>query len=297
MKVIRFLAVGVLLALAACSKPSATDKPAAAAATPAKPPLVTVNGIALSQQLFDEYVQAVARKPSSELSAEEREQLKENLVRIALIAEQAEKDGLPQDPDVATRLQLTRFEVLQQAAGKKYLKENTPTDAALHAEFDAQLASAPLVEYQARHILVSSEDVANKIITQLNAGSDFATLAKRLSSHKESAQRGGDLGWFGPRDMDPGFTNAVALLKKGEYTKTPVQTSFGWHVIQLQDTRDRAPPVFDDVKERLTQFVVAKKFRAKSDEMLKSAKIDPPLTTLPAAASAPAPTPTQPKPN
>jgi peptidyl-prolyl cis-trans isomerase C len=293
MKVIRFLTVGALLALAACSKPGATDKPAAAAATPAKPPLVTVNGIALSQQLFDEYVQAVARKPSSELTAEEREQLKENLVRIALIAEQAEKDGLTQDPDVATRLQLTRLEVLQQAAGKKYLKENTPTDAVLRAEFDAQVASAPLVEYQARHILVSSEDVANKIITQLNAGSDFATLAKRLSSHKESAQRGGDLGWFGPRDMDAGFTNAVALLKKGEYTKTPVQTTFGWHVIQLQDTRDRAPPVFDDVKDRLTQFVVAKKFKAMSDAMLKSAKIDPPLTTLPAAA----PVPTQPKPN
>jgi peptidyl-prolyl cis-trans isomerase C len=288
MKVMRILAVGALLALAACSKPAATDKPGVTAATPAQPPLVTVNGVAISQQLFDEYAQAVTRKPPNELSAEERDQIKENLVRIALIAEQADKDGLAKDPEVANRLQLTRFEILQQASAKKYLKENTPTEAELRAEFEAQLASAPLVEYQARHILVSSEEVANKIIAQLNAGNDFGTLAKRLSSHKESAQRGGDLGWFGPRDMDVGFTNAVAMLKKGEYTKTPVQTSFGWHVIQLQDTRDRAPPAFDDVKDRLTQIVVAKKFKTKSDGMLKAARIEPPLSTMPAAAIVPA---------
>jgi peptidyl-prolyl cis-trans isomerase C len=295
MKVIRFLAVGALLALAACSKPAATDKPADVAATPAKPPLVTVNGNPLSEQLFEEYAKALARKPASELTAEEREQVKENLVRIELIAQQAEKDGLTKDPEVATRLELSRLELLQQASAKKYLQDHTPTETELRAEFDAQMAAAPLVEFQARHILVSSEDVAQKVINQLKAGNDFATLAKRLSSDKESAQRGGELGWFGPRDLDPQITTAVALLKKGEYTRTPVQTRFGWHVIQLQNTRDRTPPAFDDVKERLTQIVVGKKFKMYSDEMLKTAKIDPPLTTLPVAApaapAAPAPAP------
>ena len=296
MKVIRYLAVGVMLALAACSKPAATDKPADAAATPAKPPLVTVNGKALSEQLFEEYAKALARKPSSELTPEERQQIKENLVRIELIAQQAEKDGLNKEPEVATRLELSRLELLQQASAQKYLKEHTPTEAELRAEFDAQITSAPLVEYQARHILVSSEDVAQKIIEQLKSGNDFATLAKRLSGDKQSAQKGGDLGWFGPRDMDAQITNAVALLKKGDFTKVPVQTQFGWHVIQLQNTRDRTPPAFDDVKDRLTQIVVAKKFKAHSDEMLKTAKIDPPLPAAPGApaaapAAAPAPAP------
>jgi peptidyl-prolyl cis-trans isomerase C len=298
MKAIRFLAVGVLLALAACSKPAATDKPADAAATPAAPPAVTVNGKPISQKLYEEYARALARKPLTELSPEDREQIKENLVRVELIAQEAEKSGLLKDPDVATRLELARLELLQQASAQKYLKEHTPTEAELRAEFEAQIASAPLVEYQARHILVSSEDVAQKIIAQLNAGNDFAALAKRMSSHKESAAKGGDLGWFGPRDMDPSFTNAVALLKKGEYTKTPVQTQFGWHVIQLQNTRDRTPPAFDDVKDRLTQIVVAKQFKTHSDEMLKTAKVEPALTTLPATpapgaapASAPAAAP------
>ena len=94
--------------------------------------------------------------------------------------------------------------------------------------------------------------------------------------------------------MDPAFTNAVASLKKGEFTKTPVQTAAGWHVIQLMNTRDRTPPAFEEVKDRLVKIVVAKKFKVHSDEMLKTAKVDPPLTTAqaaPVAPAAPAPAP------
>jgi peptidyl-prolyl cis-trans isomerase C len=291
MKVIRFLAVGVLLALAACGKPAPTEKAAEVAATPAVPPLVTVNGKPISQKLFEEYAQAVARRPLSELTPQDREQIKENLVRVELIAQEAEKTGVAKDPDVTTRLDLARLELLQQASAQKYMKEHTPTEAEMRAEFEAQIASAPLIEFQARHIVVSSEDVAQKIIAQLKAGSDFGALAKRMSADKVSAAKGGDLGWFGPRDTDPAFTDAVALLKKGEFTRTPVQTAAGWHVIQLQNTRDRTPPAYEDVKDRLAKIVVAKAFKTHSDEMLKTAKIEPALTTLPAAAPAPAPAP------
>ena len=290
MKVTRLLALGVVLALAACSK-TATDKPAAAAAAaPAKPPLVTVNGKPISDQLFEDYVQAVARKPSSELPQADRDQIKENLVRITLIAEQAEKDGLTKDPEVATRLELSRLNLLQQASAQKYLKERTPTEEELRAEFDAQVAATPLIEYHARHILVSSEDVAKKVIDQLKGGADFANLAKRLSADKGSAVKGGDLDWFAPNAMVKPFGDALALLKNGEVTKTPVQTEYGFHVIQLLGTRDRTPPAFEDVKERLSQIVLSKKFKTYSDEMLKNAKIDPPLAgVVPAAAAAPAP--------
>lgn len=291
MKAIRFVAVGALLALAACSKPAPTEKAAETPAVPAKPPIVTVNGKAISEKLYEEYGRALARRPLSELSPEDREQIKENLVRVELIAQNAEKAGLLNDPDVATRLELARLELLQQVVAQNYMKDHTATEAEMRAEFEAQIASAPLVEFQARHIVVSSEDVAQKIIAQLKAGNDFAGLAKRMSADKESAAKGGDLGWFGPRDMDPVFTNAVALLKKGEFTKTPVQTAAGWHVIQLQNTRDRTPPAYEDVKDRLAKIVVAKMFKAHSDEMLKAAKIDPPLTTLPAPAAPAAPSP------
>jgi peptidyl-prolyl cis-trans isomerase C len=83
-------------------------------------------------------------------------------------------------------------------------------------------------------------------------------------------------------------SDAVALLVKGGYTKTPVQTQYGWHVIQLQNTRDRTPPAYDAVKEQLGQIVLSKKFKAHSDEMLKTAKIEPPLSTVPETAATPA---------
>src|SRR4051812_13988726 len=173
MKVTRILSLTAMLALAACSK-DAAQKPAEAAATPATPPLVTVNGKAISQALFEDYAKAVAGKPATDLSPEDRDQIKENLVRIELIAQQAEKDGLTKDPEIATRLELSRLNLLQQASAQKYLKERTPTEAELRAEYESQIASTPMVEYHARHILLSSEDNAQKVIQQLDGGADFA---------------------------------------------------------------------------------------------------------------------------
>jgi peptidyl-prolyl cis-trans isomerase C len=294
MKVTRILALAAFAALAACSKTATPDKPAEAAATPAKPPLITVNGKAISQELYEDYVKAVAGKPASELTQEDRDQIKENLVRIELIAQQAEKDGLTKDPEIATRLELSRLNLLQQASAQKYLKERAPTEAELRAEFESQIASTPMVEYHARHILVSSEDSAQKIIQQLAGGADFAKLARTVSADKASAAKGGDLDWFSAGTMVKPFAAAVASLKSGEYTKMPVQTQFGWHVIQLLGTRDRNPPTFDAVKEQLNQIVLTKKFKAYSDEMIKTAKIEPPLPTAPGAAPAAAAAPAAP---
>lgn len=293
MKVARILALGALLVLSACSKNAAPEKPAEPA-VPAKPPLVTVNGKAISQELFEDYVKAVAGKPASELSPEDRDQIKENLVRIELIAQQAEKDGLTKDPEVATRLELSRLNLLQQAVAQRYLKDKVPTEAELRAEFESQMASTSMTEYHARHILVSSAENAQKVIQQLDGGADFAKLAKTLSADTASGPKGGDLDWFTVRDMAQwkAFADAVQGLKKGEYTKAPVQTSAGFHVIQLLATRDRTPPTFDAVKGQLQQIVVTKKFKAYSDEMMKTAKIEPPLPGMPAPAATPAAPPT-----
>ncbi|HEU4592924.1 MAG TPA: peptidylprolyl isomerase [Steroidobacteraceae bacterium] len=284
MKVMRFLAVGAALALAACSKPATPVK--APEAAPAAPPLMKVNDKPISNQLFEDYVKAMTQgKSASELSPEDRDQLKEELARMELVAQQAEKDGLTKDPEVASHLELTRLNLLQQAAAQRYLKERTPTEAEMRAEFDAQLASTPMVEYHARHILVSSADTAQKIIEQLGKGGDFATLARRFSSDKGSAAKGGDLDWFSPGNMVKPFGDAVGLLKKGEITQTPVQTQYGWHVIQLLGTRDRAPPSFDAVQDQLKRILLTRKFRAYQDEMLKTAKIEPALASMPAAAT------------
>ena len=197
--------------------------------------------------MFEHFVKALTEGKSSaaDLSAEDRETVRERLVRLELVAQQAEKDGLASDAELASRIELSRLNILQTASAQKFFKEHPPTEAELRAEFETQIASMPLVEYHARHILVSGPDVAQKVIDQLNRGTSFDDLAKRLSTDKNSAVRGGDLGWFPPNQMPPSFADAIALLKKGEYTKTPVQTPAGWHVIQLLGTRDRPPPTFE----------------------------------------------------
>ena len=107
---------------------------------------------------------------------------------------------------------------------------------------DDLTANVPHTETQvwARHILVADAAVAKVVIDRLNSGEDFATIAKELSTDTGSAQNGGDLGWFGTGQMIPEFeTAAFALKKPGDYTTTPVQTTYGFHIIQLIAKQDR----------------------------------------------------------
>ena len=210
---------------------------------------------------------------SSELTAEQRDQALDNLVRAQLIAQQAEKDGLLKDKDTAATLELERLNVLQQAVSTKYLKDKKPTEQELRAEYETQVALLARQEYRARHILVATEDFAKKLIAQLDKGGNFGELAKRESMDSSKTQ-GGELGWFTPDRMVKPFSDAVTALKVGDYTKTPVQTQYGWHVIQLEETRDLAPPPYDNVKQRLEQVVEGKKFKSYTDSLLKTAKIE-----------------------
>jgi peptidyl-prolyl cis-trans isomerase C len=300
MKFTRFLLVGMTLALAACNKPAA-EKPAEVPATPHKPAFVTVNDKAISPELYEDFTKMLTRgKTSADLTPEDREAIRDRLVRMELIAQQAEKDGLTKDPEIAGRLEITRLQILQQSVAQKYLKDRPPTEAELRAEFDTQLATTPLIEYHARHILVSGEDVALKVIEQLKGGADFGNLARRVSTDKATAVRGGDLDWFPPNAMAKPFSDAISLLKNGEFTKTPVNSPDGWHVIQLLGTRDRPPPAFEAVQDQLREIVQTKKFIAYSDGLVRAAKITPalqnppapaPVATTPAAPAAPAAAP------
>jgi peptidyl-prolyl cis-trans isomerase C len=287
MKVTRILATSVALGcvaltMVACSKKEA-EKPAVAAA-PASPPAVTVNGKPISQKTFEVYAEGLARKPFAELTPEDREQIRENLVRVELFAQAAEKSDLLKDPDVLAALEIQRLQLIQQATAQKLAKDQVPTDTELRAEYETQLASMPLIELRARHIVVSGEDVAQKVIDRLKGGADFAALAKQMSIHKESARNGGELGWFPPNAMGPEFGTAVSLLKKGEITPRPVQTRMGWHVVQLEETRDRATPPFEQVRDQLSKLVLTKKLTKSSDEMLRTAKVEPALNTESAKA-------------
>jgi peptidyl-prolyl cis-trans isomerase C len=258
-----------LAALAACQ-----PKTAGTAVNDNSPAVATVNGAPITRSFFDFYIRGITGgKSPADLTAEQRGVALDNLVRAMVVADQANKDGLDKSGDTAYMLELARLNVLQQAMQERYLKDRQPTEQELRAEYETQLAAMPKTEYHARHILVATEAFAQKIIERLDKGEKFDALAKS-ESMDSSKNNGGDLGWFTPGRMVPEFAGAVMALKPGEYTHKPVQTQYGWHVIQLLETREVTPPPFDQVRQRLVQVVEAKKFRLYQDELLRNAKVE-----------------------
>jgi peptidyl-prolyl cis-trans isomerase C len=261
------------LMLTACAKgqqsaaPAATDTPVAA-------PVAIVNGTAIPRTDYDAFMKNILQgKPATDLTAEQKGQVLDELITMQLVSAQAVKDGLDKDPDVAANLDILRMRVLSDGESQKYLKDKEPTDAELHAEYESAIASMDKTEYHARHILVPTKEKAEQLIKKIKGGAKFEDVAKAESTDN-SKTSGGDLGWFTTSRMVKPFGDAVKSLKKGEMTPEPVQTQYGWHIIQLEDTRDVAPPPFEQVKAQVQKGVVQKKLLAYVEELKKNAKIE-----------------------
>ena len=148
------------------------------------------------------------------------------------------------------------------------------TDADVKARYDKEVAALPKQEeVHARHILVKTEDEAKDVIKQLDAGKDFAELAKEKSTDPNKDD-GGDLGYFSRGRMVKEFEDAAFALEKGTYSKTPIKTDFGYHVIKVEDKRDAPPPPFDQVKDQVRQLVMRDKYLALLNQAKASAKVD-----------------------
>lgn len=264
----------VTLALGACQKEQQGAAPPPAAADTGPAPAAVVNGQPIPRSVFDIAAHdAAQRVHTSDLNADQKNVILDELIRAQLVADEAVKAGLEKSSDVTAQLTLLRLEVLANAEQKKFIEAIQPTDAELHSEYDADVAKMDKTEYKARHILVKDKEQAEQIIKRLKAGAKFEDLAK-AQSIDPSKNNGGDLGWFTAARMVQPFSDAVKALKKGEYTQQPVQTQFGWHVIQLEDTRDVTPPPFDQVKARLADNIRMKKWKDHVEGLLKDAKIE-----------------------
>ena len=191
------------------------------------------------------------------------------LIDIKALAQKAEKANLQKDPDVAAQIAFERDRALHNA----YFAKNGVaeiSDKELKALYDKEVAAMqPRQEIHARHILVKTKEEAEKVIDELNKGADFQEVAKKESTGPSGPQ-GGDLGFFSQGQMVPAFEKAAFALKPGEYTKEPVKTQFGWHVIKVEEKRDAQPPSFDQVKDQLRQVAMRDKYM----EMVQSARKD-----------------------
>ncbi|MDE2273121.1 MAG: peptidylprolyl isomerase, partial [Gammaproteobacteria bacterium] len=223
--------------------------------------LATVNGVPITNDMFRAYVRSLAGGQEPQLDAQRRQLVLNRLIDMEVLAQAAQKSGLEKQATVAADLNIQRTGLLAQQLVQQYLTQHPVTEDQIKAEYAARTKSMPGTEYRARHILVASEQQAKAIVNQLNHGANFATLAKKYSTDA-SGKQGGELGWFSPDQMVPAFSAAVAKLKKGEYTKVPVHTQYGWHVIQLEDTRSTPPPSLDSVRDQLTNSLEGQQVEA-----------------------------------
>ena len=271
-----------LLALGACNnKETAADSKDAVAAT--------VNGTPISKKQLDQIMAQQAQQGLPD-TPETRKMVIDNLAMQIIVAQEALNKGLEKTPEVKDQLEMTRQSILANAYVKDYMKSATVTDEALKAEYDKFKAESGGNEYKARHILVKTEDEAKDIIAKLEKDvKAFEGLAKAKSEDPGSKGKGGDLGWFNPKNMVPEFGDAVAKLEKGKFTTAPVKSQFGYHVIILDDSRAVTLPALDDIKAPLTQQLQQQNLKKMLDDLKAKAKIEvkeEPKASASASASA-----------
>ncbi|WP_367717788.1 peptidylprolyl isomerase [Nitratireductor sp. GISD-1A_MAKvit] len=188
-----------------------------------------------------------------------RAALLSGMIEIRLLAAQAEEKGLDESEKFKSRLDFMRKQALHAAFIEEVVNASV-TEEDVRASYDKQVADTPPVnEVRARHILVKEKEEAEAIIKQLDEGGNFEEIAKEKSTDGV-ASKGGDLGYFSSGQMVPEFEKAAFAMNPGEYSKEPVETQFGFHVIKVEDKRAKQPPAFDAVKDRVRSVLVREKY-------------------------------------
>jgi peptidyl-prolyl cis-trans isomerase C len=212
---------------------------------------------------------------------------------MLLLAKAAEAKKLADTDDFKRRLAYARTKLLMEQLLAAEAK-TAITEAAMRKVYDEAIASQKKEqEVRARHILVETEDEAKNVLAELKKGADFAELAKTKSKDPGSAD-GGDLGYFTKDQMVPEFAEVAFKLDKGQLSD-PVKTQFGWHVIRVEDKRERQPPEFDKVKDQLEQYLARRSQAELITKLRAEGKVE--RMTPPAAPATPAAPPAEQKKN
>lgn len=259
---------GAFFAAAALSLSSSLlaqgEKPAASG------PIATVNGVAIPRARAETLTRMNGGANNEQLQSV----VKQRLIDFEILSQEAVKGGLAKASDVQIQIDLARQQVLANAYMSEYIRRNPVSDADVQAEYDKARAANGSKEYRARHILVATEEEANKLIADLKKGAKFEDLASRNSKDPGTKDRGGDLNWSVPSNYDKAFSDAMVKLDKGKLTDAPVRTRFGFHVIRLDDVRDFKFPAFAEVKPQIRQQLSQHKLDEQLRNLRTKAKVE-----------------------
>ncbi len=260
LKFSRFALFSTLLVASAATQAADADKAAA-----------LVNGAAIPQSRIDLRLKAATQQGQPD-SPELRNALREDLINLEIISQEATKQGLEKQAETAQQLELARQSVLASAFVQDYVKTHPLDEALLKQDYEAMKARIGDKEFKVSHILVPTEDEAKALAKRVKKES-FSKVAKQKSQDPGSKDKGGDLGWTVPSNFVQPFGEAIGKLTKGQIS-APVQTQYGWHVIKLEDTRELKVPTFEEVKPNLEKRRQQETIQKAISELRSKAKIE-----------------------
>jgi len=237
--------------------------------------IATVNGKAIAQSELDQFVELL-RAQGAHDTPQLREQVKQELIQRHIAVQAAEKAGFDQKDHVKQEIELARQSILVRALLSDHLEKQPITDALVQAEYDKlKAAQGERQEYKVRHILVQDKEKAEALVKSIQDKSiTFDAAAIRDSIDAGSGKNGGELGWAPSNTYVPEFAQAVEQLKKGEMTTTPVQSQYGWHVIQLDDARPLQFPPLEQVKQQLEERLRQQSLSQYQASLREAAKVE-----------------------
>lgn len=189
----------------------------------------------------------------------------DQVINTRLVQNKAEAAGLESDPEVQEQLSLAKQQIVRSVYVQREVDKQI-SDGDIKNAYNEYVEKIPAVEeVKAAHILVGDEAKAKDLIEQLKGGADFAKLAAANSGDPGNKDKGGELGWFAKQDMVPEFSEAAFKIEKGQIGDVPVKTQFGWHVIKVEDKRQRPKPTL----EEMTPMIQVELRRQKLEGMLK----------------------------
>jgi len=233
---------------------------------------VRVNDELINTNLIH-FIKNEVMKEGIEITDDMEKNIVKRLIDLELIYQQAKKEGLTSQADFLSKSELAFKELIYTTYLQNFIKENKITKNEIKASYNNLVSNFNKNDYKARHILVSTKDEAKGIIESLKKGGDFKELASLNSIDEGSKNNGGNLGWFATDDMVESFSKAIKKMTVNEVTDTPVQSQFGWHIIQLNEIKPSLPPSLDDKIDDIKIMLQKSKLKKYLDELRLTADI------------------------
>jgi len=242
--------------------------------------IATVNGDKIMKSTLDGYL-AILNKSGKKVA--NKQAAIDDLVATEIALQEARKSDILERPATKKLIKDYTRNVLLKTWTKEKVGSFNISDDDIKSAYDERVTKLAGKEYNARHILVKTEDEAKAIIKELKDGADFEKLAKEKSTGP-SGSNGGSLGWFKSQTMVPAFANAVKSMSKGNISKEPVKTQFGYHIIKVEDIRDTKLPTLESMKTQLKRVIAQKKMLAYMSDLRKNADVKITLPKEPEAS-------------